>query len=91
MGFLGSLFGGLKRFIGKVKGGLGTGLDVIGKAQSKYQDIKNTITNLPVVGDAAASLISKGENYLQQKTGIDPAMVAKGINIARNIQQGLPG
>jgi hypothetical protein len=90
MGFLGSLFGGLKRFIGKIGGGMGTGLNVIGKVQDKYRDLKNTLTNLPLVGDAAANLIKKGEDYVQQKTGISGAMLEKGINIARNVQQALP-
>lgn len=95
MGFLGKLFEGAKRFLGKVKGGLGSGLRLFDKMKGKYDNVKNTIANLPVVGTAAAELIGKGEtalkDYAQAKTGIDPALVGKGISAARTVERMLPG
>ena len=95
MGFLGNLFEGAKRFLGKVKGGLGSGLKLFDKMKGKYDNVKQTLSNLPVVGSAAAQLISKGEtavsDYAKEKTGIDPAMIQKAINIARVGHSVLPG
>ena len=95
MGFLGKLFSGAKRFLGKVKGGLGAGLRLFDKAKGGYEGFKNTLANLPVVGTAASELVRKGESavsdYAKAKTGIDPAMVGKGISIARKVESMLPG
>ena len=95
MGFLGRMFEGAKRFLGKVKSGLGRGLKIFDKVKGGYEGIKNTLSNLPVVGSAAKELISKGEtavsDYAKAKTGIDPAMIGKGISIARKVEAALPG
>ena len=95
MGFLGRMFEGAKRFLGKVKGGLGRGLRLFDKVKGGYDSIKNTLSNLPVVGTAAAGLINQGEtalkDYAKEKTGIDPAMISKGISAARTVERILPG
>lgn len=95
MGFLGRLFEGAKRFLGKVKGGLGRGLRLFDKVKGGYDGFKNTLANLPVVGTAAAELVSKGESavsdYAKAKTGIDPALIGKGISAARTVERILPG
>ena len=95
MGFLGRMFEGAKRFLGKVKGGLGRGLRLFDKVKGGYDSVKNTLSNLPVVGAAAKELIGKGESavsdYAKAKTGIDPAMIGKGISIARKVESVLPG
>ena len=87
MGFLGSLFRGVGKVIGKAKGIVGGGIQLFDKMKGKYDTIKNTISNLPLVGDVASGLIQQGEqklaNVIQQKTGIDPAMIGKGVDIAR--------
>jgi hypothetical protein len=89
------MFEGAKRFLGKVKGGLGKGLRLFDKVKGGYDGFKQTLSNLPVVGTAAAGLISKGESaisdYAKAKTGIDPAMIGKGISIARKVESVLPG
>lgn len=94
MGFLGRIFEGTKRFLGKVKTGLGSGLRMFDKMKAKYDSAKSTIANLPVVGTAAAELVNKGEmelkDYAKTKTGIDPAIVGRGINIARKVESILP-
>ena len=94
MGFLGRMFSGAKRFLGKLKGGLGAGLRLFDKVKQRYEGVKSSIANLPVVGTAAAELVSKGEtalkDYAKAKTGVDPAMVGRGINIARTIERVLP-
>jgi len=95
MGFLGRLFEGAKRFLGKVKGGLGSGLKLFDQMKGKYDTVKHTIANLPVVGTAAGELIRKGEtalsDYAKEKTGIDPALIGKGISAARTVERILPG
>ena len=95
MGFLGRMFEGAKRFLGKVKGGLGRGLRLFDKVKGGYDSVKSTLSNLPVVGTAAAELIGKGESaagdYIKAKTGIDAGMVGKGISMARKVESILPG
>lgn len=95
MGFLGRMFEGAKRFLGKVKGGLGRGLQLFDKVKGGYDSVKNTLSNLPIVGAAAKELIGKGESavsdYAKSKTGIDPAMIEKAINVARMGHSVLPG
>jgi hypothetical protein len=93
MGFLGRLIQGGKRFLGKLKSGLGAGLRIFDKAKDKYQSVKSSIANLPVVGTAAAELIRQGESklgeYSKQK-GVDPAMLQSGLSMARKAEAILP-
>jgi hypothetical protein len=95
MGWLGSLLGGVKQFIGKVKPVLGGGIKIFDKMKGKYDNIKGTIANVPILGAVAGELIKQGEeklaNVIEAKTGINPAMIGKGISIARTVEGALPG
>ena len=95
MGFLGRLIAGAKRFLGKVKGGLGFGLRLFDKVKSGYGSIKQKIASLPVIGTAASELVNRGEgalsDFVKDKTGIDTAMVGRGLNMARTVERLLPG
>jgi hypothetical protein len=94
MGFLGRMFSGAKRFLGKVKGGLGFGLRLFDKIKGGYEAVKRTVANLPVVGTAAAELISQGETaagkFFKERTGIDPSVPGRIINVARTVDRYLP-
>ena len=94
MGFLGRIKSGIVRFLGKVKGGMGRGLQLYDKVKGYYDGVKNKFANLPIIGTAASELISRGETYLsdliQKKTGFDPRMIARGAKMAREVYDYLP-
>ena len=75
MKWLGKLYHGAKRFIGKVASGVQTASKMYGKAKDTYNNIKNTVSTLPVIGATASHLFNKGEEYvndkLKNKTGVD--------------------
>ena len=87
MGFLGRLMSNVGKVIGKAKGAVGTGLKMFDKAKGRYDAFKSTISSIPMIGDVASGLVKQAEtklaNVIQEKTGVDPAMLGKGINIAR--------
>jgi hypothetical protein len=75
------------KVIGKAKGAVGTGLKMFDKAKSRYDAFKSTISSVPLLGDVASGLVKQAETKLasviQEKTGVDPALLGKGLNIAR--------
>jgi len=83
-----------KRVLGKVKGGLDTGLRLFQKAKDVYSGLKNTATNLPVVGAVARELINKGEEavskFAKEKTGYNMTDVEKLAGLARTASNLLP-
>ena len=98
MGFLGRILSGIfpniRRQLGKVKNGMGHGLALYDKIKGYYDSVKSKFANLPIVGTAAAQLISSGETYLsdliQKKTGFDPRLIMKGAESARKVYDYLP-
>ena len=83
-----------KQVLGKVKGGLDTGLRLFQKGKDVYSSIKNTVSNLPVVGSVASNLINKGEEelakYAKEKTGYNMSDVNKLAGMARTVSNILP-
>jgi hypothetical protein len=83
-----------KKVLGKVKGGLDTGLRLFQKGKDFYTGLKNTASNLPVVGAVASNLISKGEEavskFAKEKTGYDMSDVNKLAGLAKNVSNILP-
>lgn len=83
-----------KQVLGKVKGGLDTGLRLFQKAKDVYGGLKNTASNLPVVGTVARELINKGEEavskYAKEKTGYNMTDVNKLAGFARTVSNILP-
>ena len=84
----------IKRFLGKVKGGLDTSLRLFQKGKDVYSGLKSTVTSLPVVGATASSLLNKGEEalsqYAKEKTGYNMSDVNKLAGLAKNISNILP-
>ena len=84
-----------KKVLGRVKGGLDTGLRLFQKAKDVYGGLKNTASNLPVVGAVASNLIGKGEEalskYAKEKTGYSMSDVNKLAGMARTVSNLLPG
>jgi hypothetical protein len=80
--------------LGKVKGGLDSGLKMFDKARNLYTEAKSTVSNIPVVGNVAADLIKKQEDkanaYVKGKTGVNMSDVNKGVGIAREVSKFLP-
>jgi len=83
-----------KQVLGKVKGGLETGLRLFQRAKDVYGGLKNTVTNVPVVGAVARELINKGEEavskYAKDKTGYNMNDVEKLAGLARTASNLLP-
>jgi hypothetical protein len=83
-----------KSVLGKVKGGLDYGLRLFQKGKDAYQNVRNTLTNLPIVGTVAENLINKGESaanqYAKEKTGYNMGDVNKAAGLAKNISNLLP-
>jgi ribosomal protein S3 len=57
------------------------------KAKGIYTNIKDTVSNLPVVGNIASNLINKGENFvneqLMKRTGMNASDIDQKIHEAR--------
>lgn len=87
MGFLGRLMSNVGKVIGKAKGAVGTGIKMFDKAKNRYDAFKSTLSSVPLLGDVASGLVKTAEtklaNVIQEKTGVDPAMLERGLNMAR--------
>jgi hypothetical protein len=83
-----------KQVLGKMRGGVEKGLQIFNKAKDLYRDVKTGVANLPVVGTAAAALITKGEEsankYAKEKTGFNIEDVNRGAAMAERLASVLP-
>jgi hypothetical protein len=83
-----------KQVLGKVKGGLDYGLKLFQKGKDIYSNVKNTVSNLPVVGSVASEMIKKGEeavsNFAKEKTGYSMSDINKLAGVARTVSNILP-
>ena len=90
MGF----FDNVKRFLGKVGSGLSWATKLYDKGKDMYKRFKSTVSNLPVVGAAAESLIGKAETALQdkmkQKVGFNMSDVDKAVGVGKTVASVLP-
>jgi hypothetical protein len=93
MAWLSKLFGTVGKVIGKAKGVAGAGIRMFDKAKLGYDAFKSTLSTLPMIGDVASGLVKRAEtklaNVIQEKTGVDPAMLEKGVGAVRQFA-GMP-
>ena len=85
MKWLGKLYHGAKHFIGKVASGVQTASKLYGKAKDMYQNVKNTVSNLPVIGATASHLFKKGEEYANDKLKKNVGVDFKDIDKLHNV------
>ena len=87
MSWLSKAYDGAKHFIGRVKSGVQTASKLYTRAKDTYNNVKNTASNLPVIGATAAHLFKKGEDYanekLKNKVGVDFKDIDKVHNVIK--------
>ena len=84
--------------LGKVKAGVEGAVKMYDKGKEAYKNVKNTVSNLPVVGAVASRAIERGENALNDaikaKTGVDAratlGKVDNAVGTARKVASYLP-
>lgn len=76
---------GTKRVLGKVRNGIESGVKLFNKGKQLYTAGKNYVSNLPVVGNAAKSMIDKAEGnvnkYVKDKTGQSLESIDRAVDV----------
>jgi len=85
-GFLARLIGMGAKLFSKIKPAIQGGVKLFNKGKSVYSAVKNTVSNIPVVGQIAQDYIKQGEDKLaalaKEKIGLTPSDITKGVDMA---------
>lgn len=84
----------IKRFLGKLKSGVEGGAKIFHKGKEVYSNVKNFVSNLPVVGSVASEMIKKGESqaneYAKKNLGVNFGDLNKAVSTAEGVAKYLP-
>jgi len=85
-GFLGKLVGMGVKLFSKIKPAVQGAVKLFDKGKSLYSTVKNTVSNVPLVGSLARDYINKGEEKLAELSknaiGITPSDINQAVGVA---------
>jgi len=94
LSWLSKAFNTGRHIFGKVRSGIESGVRMFNKGKEMYSQVRQKISDLPVVGPAASAVISrmetKADDFAKRKLGIGLSDIDKGVSRIERASQYLP-